>query len=254
MQLSTPHTVYSSVAATAAAPSAGAGFFQLLLAFLAGGLFFSAFAAAVTASIALGKENIQRFREIANIVTSRVWNIFCHGLLVAWETFYQGKKWKWRESWRVLREQLTLTRQAAREGVEAIKLEANLYAAATGKPFFLQHFVDHMTPKFIAAAAEKAFVDALRDIKNPNIRKLRLSEFSFGTKSPQLLSARVYELGEDGVAFDIDMQWDSELKAKLKLTGTRIGMTVPVTVKNVRFDGVVRSVLTPLTADPPGYV
>ena len=240
--------------ASAAAPRAGAGSFQLLFAFLAGGLFFSAFAAAITASISLGKANIQRFREVASIVTSRVWNIFCHGLLVAWETFYEGKRWKWRESWRVLKEQLTLTRQAALEGVEAIKLEAKLYAAATGRPFFLQHFVDHFTPKFIAAAAEKAFSENLRNIKNPNIRKLRLAEFSFGEKSPQLLSARVYELGQDGVAFDVDVNWESELKIKLKLTTTRIGMTVPVTVKNVCFDGVIRSVLTPLTSDPPGYV
>mmetsp|Transcript_3479 Transcript_3479/g.6699 ORF Transcript_3479/g.6699 Transcript_3479/m.6699 type:complete len:590 (+) Transcript_3479:276-2045(+) len=250
LQLSTAQTVSSSVAS---APSAGAGFPQLLFAFLAGGLFFSTFAAAITATIALGKKNIQRCWGIAKIVTSRVWNIFCHGLLVSWETLFEGKKWKWRESWRVLREQLTLTRQAAREGVDAMKREANLYAGATGKPFFLQHVVDHMTPTFIAATAEKAFSDSLRNIKNRNIRKLRLSEFSFGDKSPQLLSARAYELGEDGMAFDIDMLWDSELKTKLKLTGTHIGMTVPVTMKNVRFDGVVRLVLTPLTTDPPGY-
>lgn len=65
---------------------------------------------------------------------------------------------------------------------------------------------------------------------------------------------------DDGIAFDMDVKFDSDITAKIKVipksrTGITLGnlLSIPVKIKNFRFDGVVRVVLTPLTPDPPGF-
>ena len=46
-----------------------------------------------------------------------------------------------------MKEQLTITKQAAAEGIEAIKLEVGLYSSVVGQPGLvaLQYFVDNLT-------------------------------------------------------------------------------------------------------------
>ena len=233
--------------------------FQLFVAFILGGLFFSTTLSVATAFFAVGKENMIRGWKIFKAVSGTVWSVFTYGLQVARDTLLaiedgeERKKWKWREAWQVLKEQLTLTKKAAVEGVQAIKLEASIYSAVIGTPglISLQYFVDSLTPKLLSSMAKDNFVKALADLRNPNVRKITLEEFDFGSKGPTLVSARTYKL-DDAIALDIDVDWSSELKAKVKVT-SKIGVAVPVTIKNLRFDGVVRVVLTPLTDEPPGF-
>lgn len=233
--------------------------FQLFVAFILGGLFFSTVLSVVTTFFAIGKENMIRGWDIFKAVSGSVWSVFTYGLQVARDTLLStedGKKrkqWKWREAWQVLKEQLTLTKQAAMEGVQAIKLEASIYSAVIGTPglISLQYFVDALTPKLLSSQAKENFAKALADLRNPNVRKITLGEFDFGAKGPTLLSARTYNL-DDAIALDVDVDWPSEMKAKVKVT-SKIGVSIPVTIKNLRFDGVVRVVLTPLTDEPPGF-
>jgi len=163
--------------------------------------------------------------------------------------------WKFREAWRVLKAQLLETRRIAAEGVEAIRAEATLYFAAVGPPGLIpiQYVVDKLMPFSIATALRQSFVDALRDVKNPNIRSLQLKEFTVGDKAPEFLAFRVYDLKQDAMAFDVDTKWVSDLEAKLIMVTKRIQLRVPVTVRKVRFEGTIRIILTPLTAEPPGY-
>lgn len=187
---------------------------------------------------------------------NRVWGIFLVGLDAARGALLAEKPWNWKDAWRVLREKLGETRRAAVEGAEAIRLESTLYAASFGKPGLvaLQYFIDHMTPKFFSASLEESLKHALATVENDNVREVELAEFSVGGKAPELLDACAYDLdGEDALAFDVDMKWDSELEAKLMVKTSRISMTVPISVQNVRFKGVVRFVLAPLTPDPPGF-
>lgn len=233
--------------------------FQLFVSFILGGLFFSTALSVATTFFAIGKENMLRGWKIFKAVSGTVWSVFTYGLQVARDTLLSiddGEKrnqWKWREAWRVLKEQLTLTKKAAVEGVQAIKLEASIYSAVIGTPglISLQYFVDSLTPKLLSSMAKENFVKALSDLRNPNVRKITLEEFDFGPKGPILLSARTYKL-DDAIALDVDVDWSSELKAKVKVT-SKIGVAVPVTIKKLRFDGVVRVVLTPLTDEPPGF-
>ena len=253
----------SASIATASVSSGFSGIthvFQLFVAFILGGIFFSTALSVVTAFVAIGKENMLRGWNIAKAVTGTVWSVFTYGLRVARDTLLsvedggeRKQQWKWRKAWQVLKEQLTLTKKAAVEGVQAIKLEASIYSAVIGTPglISLQYFVDSLTPKLLSSMAKENFVKALADLRNPNVRKIALADFDFGTKSPTLVAARTYNL-DDAIALDIDVDWASEIKAKVKVT-SKIGVAIPVTIKNLRFDGVVRVVLTPLTDEPPGF-
>jgi hypothetical protein len=103
--------------------------FQLFVAFILGGLFFSTALSVVTAFVAIGKDNMLRGWNIFKAVSGTVWSVFTYGLRVARDTLLsvedgeERKQWKWREAWEVLKEQLALTKKAAVEGVQAIKLE-----------------------------------------------------------------------------------------------------------------------------------
>jgi len=240
----------------AVAPASGVSFLKLLMAFVAGGLFFSTAIAAVTACYAVGLENVERSWDILKIVLRDVWLTFTVGLKGAKMALRRDGSWKWRDAWKVFKEKLGETRRKAAEGVEAIRLQGNLYAAAVGAPGLipLQYVVDRLLPYSIASQLEDSLRDALADIKSTrSVKKFTLSKFTVGTRSPKLQAARVYDLGSDAMAFDCDVEWDSQLEFDMKVYVAGGIARLPVSVKNVRFDGVIRVILTPLIKHPPGY-
>lgn len=234
--------------------------FQLLFAFILGGLFFSTALSLFTASIAIGEENMIRAWKIFKAVSGTVWEAFTFGLRTARDTLIapseddpKRKQWCWREAWKVLKEQLAITKKAAADGVEAIKLEASMYNAVIGQPGLMlsQTLVDTLTPKLLSTMAKENVVKALADVRIPQIRRMTLEEFTPFQKTPTLMAARTYKL-EDAIGLDIDVEWLTRIQAKVKVT-PKIGPTIPVNIKNFGFDGVVRVVLTPLTNEPPGF-
>ena len=179
--------------------------------------------------------------------------MFTYGLKSTRQTLIEGKQWKWKNAWNVLKEQLTITKQAAAEGIEAIKLEVGLYSSVVGQPGLvaLQYFVDNLT-KLISNIVRENIETALNDIENPNVKMMKLEEYNFGDAVPKLMSARAYDV-PDAIALDVDVAWMSKLNAKVKLTTKQLGVRVPVTIKNLRFEGVTRIIMTPLTEEPPGF-
>ena len=117
----------------------------------------------------------------------------------------------------------------------------------------LQYVVDRLTPFTLAAALEQSLRETLRDVRSSQARTLSLKRFDMGTAPPRMLAARAYDVGPDAMAFDVDVQWDSELVAKIEMVTKPLGARVPVSVRNVCFEGTVRAVLTPLVAGGPGY-
>ena len=242
----------------AVATASGTSFFKLLLAFIAGGLFFTTAVAVATACYAIGMENVQRTLDICKIVVSHVWTTFTQGLGAARSTLLTGDRgsWEWRSAWRVLKEKLRETRKMAAQGVQAIRKQGNVYAAAVGAPGLipLQYIIDRLLPFSIATQLQDGFKESLASLENKNhLRDLKLVSFSIGTTSPKLQAARIYDLGSDAMAFDCDVVWNSELEAGIKVYLAGGLARLPVTVKNVQFNGVVRVVLTPLVKQPPGY-
>lgn len=263
--LSSSISVPDAAAASAAVikQASGRHSFHLVIAFLLGGFFFSATLSVINAFARFGRENILRGWGLFKIVWGRVWTIFSYGLSTAWGTLIEGKRPRFRAFWRELKEQLTLTRAAAVEGFEAIKLEASLYTAVVGPTNMVlaQYALDNLTPKLLANIAKENLMKAISEIRNNNVRKIELESFNFGSEGPKLVSGRTYDLRKnDAMAVDFDVKWDSKSEVGIRVTPKLLGVnksksrvTIPVTVKNFKFEGVVRVIMTPLTDSPPGF-
>ena len=112
----------------------------------------------------------------------------------------------------MLKEQLTLTKQAAADGIEAIKLKAGLYSTAVGQPGLvaLQYFIDNLTPKLGSSIVKENIENALKEIKNSNIKMIKLEERNIGDAVPTLMSGRGYDV-KDAMALDLDVKWLSNM-------------------------------------------
>ena len=62
-----------------------------------------------------------------------------------------------------------------------------------------------------------------------------------------------YDLGAQTIALDVDVSWQSAIKAEVELTTTRVGARVPVSVRNLRFEGAIRLMVVGLQSSEPGY-
>ena len=194
-----------STAANAAVVRAAPTFLQLSFAFVCGGLFFSTVVAAVGAIWAFGLDNVQRARREITLVARRVLAVLRGTLQAVWATLLSDDT-RWKSAIGELREGLGKARRVAAEGVEAIALQRDLFAAAVGIPGLplQQYIIDRLYGRYIASALEQAMRDALREVKNPNMRKATLKKFAAGGVPPKLQAARAYD-APDALAFDIDM-------------------------------------------------
>ena len=211
--------------------------------------------AGFTTFVAVGQSNIRQLWSIAKSVIHRTWTVFCVGLKEARLALRMDGKWQFAQAWKVLQYKLGETRQAAAEGVDAIKAERDLYAGVVGQPGLItaQYFLDRLMPFSLTTQMEGALRNAMANVKNDLIRRVDLLDFSVGDVYPQLLEARNYDLGKEAVAFDVDLKWNSHVYAKLNMVTRRLGVKVPVTVRNATFEGTARIELTPLTSTPPGW-
>jgi hypothetical protein len=90
-------------------------------------------------------------------------------------------------------------------------------------------------------------------VRGMRMKGFELRRFSAGEIAPELLEARAYDLGPSAMAFDFDVRWHSQMVAEVDAITTAVGARVPVSVRNLRFDGPVRLIVTDLTAAAPGY-
>lgn len=250
-----PARLVMATATAVARPRPVIGFVHLFLSFVAGGMFFGALFAGFTTFVAVGKSNISQLWSIAKSVIHRVWTVFCFGLNETRLALRMDGKWQWREAWKVFQKKMGETRKAAAEGMDALKAENQLYAGVVGEPGLItaQYFLDRLMPFSLTTQMENALKNSLQGVKNDQIRRVSLEDFSTGGVPPQLLEARAYDLGKDALAFDVDVKWESKVYAKLKVTTRHLGIKVPVKVRNPTFEGTARVVMSPLTKEPPGW-
>eukprot|EP00967_Tisochrysis_lutea_P071017 scaffold94057_cov30-Tisochrysis_lutea.AAC.2 len=171
-----------------------------------------------------------------------------------WMLFWMSLRWA--DAWAVLKEGFGEARRTAVEGVEAIRQEAEMYAAVVGPGGLvpLQYVLDRVTPLVLSSALSESLSAALSELKSSRVKKVQLKSFSAGEEPPRLLSARAYDLGELAMAFDVEIDWRSNLAAEIELTPTGVlGARVPIGVRNVVFSGTVRVILAPLTTQLPGF-
>lgn len=285
--MSAPLCLASALAPPLATAKGGMSFLQFLFVFTAGGLFFSTAIAAVTAAYAIGLENVSKIWELVRFILKNVWITFTLGLRATKQVLLEleqdvregledlvdgddankkvlanatskappRKKWKWRAAWAELKKQLGETKRTAQQGVKALRQEANLYTAALGPPGLvpIQYIVDRLMPLSLSSILEENIRKSLSEFpKQRTIKKMTLSSFTAGSRAPVFQAARVYDVS-NAMAFDYTVKWDSELDASVQIYTVGGLARLPVSLKNMKFEGTVRVILCPLMKQAPGY-
>jgi hypothetical protein len=237
--------------------SVSRGFWSFAVPFVLGGFFFSAVVAAFGAVYAFGLNNVQKAWREVSIVARRVLAVLRAASAAAWAALLDDNT-RWTIALKELREGFSRAGRVAAEGVEAISLERDLFAAAVGIPGLplQQYIVDRLYSdrRFLSTALENSLREALQEVRNKRVRKLTLRKFEAGAVAPRLLAARAYDT-PDALAFDVETTWESDVAADIDMVAAAglVDARVPVACRRFRFEGPVRLIATPLIAEPPGY-
>lgn len=165
----------------AAAPSTPNAI-SLVFAFISGGLFFSTVVAGIGAVYALGLDNVRRAATLFGLVVRRVWGLTLTMLGMGRSALFGDTQTRWDDAWEALKKGFVEVRRVAAEGVEAVKLEANLYAAVVGPPGLatLQYVLDRISPLSLSTELEAALADSLAQMRNERVKSLTLKKFASG--------------------------------------------------------------------------
>lgn len=143
------------------------------------------------------------------------------------------------------------------ESVDAIKMETQMYSAAVGLPGLIpiQYIFDRIFPSTLTAPFEGAIQDVIEQTARDStqIKKLVLKKFTMGDTAPRVLEARLFDLGSNDMAFDLEMKWKSTARVDLKLKVVGWAADIPVTIQNIRFEGPVRLIVLGLRPTDPGW-
>ncbi|XP_062148392.1 synaptotagmin-5-like [Alnus glutinosa] len=116
----------------------------------------------------------------------------------------------------------------------------------------------HLTkiwPYVNEAASEliKTSVEPVLEQYRPMILSaLKFSKFTLGTVAPQFTGVSIVENEEEGVTMELEMNWDGNPSIVLDIK-TRVGLALPVQVKNIGFTGVFRLIFKPLVDEFPCF-
>ncbi|XAR66853.1 hypothetical protein NMG60_11013212 [Bertholletia excelsa] len=116
----------------------------------------------------------------------------------------------------------------------------------------------HLTkiwPYVNEAASEliKSNVEPVLEQYRPIIlSSLKFSKFTLGTVAPQFTGVSIIEEGVEGITMEIEMNWDGNPSIILDIK-TKLGVALPVQVKDIGFTGVFRLIFKPLVDEFPCF-
>ncbi|XP_058181523.1 synaptotagmin-5 [Rhododendron vialii] len=116
----------------------------------------------------------------------------------------------------------------------------------------------HLTkiwPYVNEAASEliKTNVEPVLERYRPAIlSSLKFSKFTLGTIAPQFTGVCIIEDGGGGITMELEMNWDGNPSIVLDIK-TRLGVALPVQVKDIGFTGVFRLIFKPLVDEFPCF-
>ncbi|KAL5559763.1 hypothetical protein UlMin_035974, partial [Ulmus minor] len=86
------------------------------------------------------------------------------------------------------------------------------------------------------------------------LSSLKFSKLTLGTVAPQFTGVSIVESESDagGVTMELEMQWDGNQSITLDVK-TRLGVGLPIQVKNIGFTGVFRLIFKPLVDEFPCF-
>ncbi|WCJ30332.1 Calcium-dependent lipid-binding (CaLB domain) family protein [Euphorbia peplus] len=86
------------------------------------------------------------------------------------------------------------------------------------------------------------------------LASLKFSKLTLGTIAPQFTGITILEKdsGAGGVTMELEMQWDGNPNVVLDIK-TRVGVSLPIQVKDIGFTGIFRLIFKPLVDEFPGF-
>lgn len=84
------------------------------------------------------------------------------------------------------------------------------------------------------------------------LSSLKFSKFTLGTVAPQFTGVSILDDEGEGVTMELEMNWDGNPSIILDIK-TRLGLSLPVQVKDIGFTGIFRLIFKPLVAEFPGF-
>ncbi|ESR63622.1 Synaptotagmin-4 [Citrus sinensis] len=122
---------------------------------------------------------------------------------------------------------------------------------------WLNYQLDKLWPFINEAASEliRSNVEPILEQYRPSIlASLSFSKLTLGTVAPQFTGVAIVESesGEEGITMELEMQWDGNPNIVLDIR-TRVGVGLPVQVKNIGFTGVFRLIFKPLVDEFPCF-
>ena len=210
----TAATASAATSAAATVAATGGSFWGYFLSFLFGGVFFSTALGVATIFISVGSSNVARAWRVFRFLASRVWSLFA-ATFAATRASLKAEDQTWTDTRAVLEEGLIKTKKEVDESLRAFNEEKDFYAAAVGVPGLrtAQYVIDHMMPGLIAAKLEASLSQSIANVKHPNVKRMILKSVTAGKAAPLLTGARFYDVGEDDMAFDVDVTWESDIEA-----------------------------------------
>ncbi|XP_021741801.1 synaptotagmin-5-like [Chenopodium quinoa] len=109
-------------------------------------------------------------------------------------------------------------------------------------------FVDQAASELIRESVEPL----LEQYRPIILSSLKFSKFTLGTVAPQFTGVSILEDAGEGVTMELEMNWDGNPSIILDIK-TKLGLSLPVQVKDIGFTGVFRLIFKPLVAEFPGF-
>ncbi|KAL8503698.1 hypothetical protein ACS0TY_022426 [Phlomoides rotata] len=113
---------------------------------------------------------------------------------------------------------------------------------------WLNHHLDKVWPYIDEAASEiirSSVQPILEQYRSAILVSLEISKLTLGTVAPQFTGVSIIEGESDEIIMELEMQWDGNPNIVLDIK-TRVGVQLPIQVKNIRFTGVFRIIFKPL--------
>ncbi|XP_022137630.1 synaptotagmin-4-like [Momordica charantia] len=122
---------------------------------------------------------------------------------------------------------------------------------------WLNHQLDKIWPFVDAAASEliRSSVEPILEQFRPVVlSSLKFSKLTLGTIAPHFTGIAVLEdeAETDGITLELEMQWDGNPNIVLDIK-TKVGVSLPVQVKDIAFTGLFRLIFKPLVDEFPCF-
>ncbi|CAA0822769.1 Synaptotagmin-5 [Striga hermonthica] len=120
---------------------------------------------------------------------------------------------------------------------------------------WLNHQIDKIWPYVDEAASEiiRNSVEPILEQYRPAIlASLKFSKLTLGTVAPQFTGVSILDGDPNEIIMELDLQWDGNPNIVLDIK-TRVGVALPIQVKNIGFTGVFRLIFKPLVDEFPCF-